>query len=124
MYISSGQSFNFGYVINNTVVLGTAPNGNNYPIFELFDGSDFNTVYPFFTGSTFISWRSIEQNPSILTSGSTFVGGSISLSTNSINFGGVLYPPSGQVSGGFITYPAICPTPTPTSTQTSTPTPS
>jgi hypothetical protein len=124
MYSSSGQSFNFGYVVSNRVILGTAPNGNNYPIFELFDGSDYNTVYALFVGSTFNSWRSIEQNPSILTSGSTFVGGNTVLSTNSINFGGVLYPPSGQVSGGFITYPAICPTPTPTSTQTSTPTPS
>jgi len=122
MYSSSGQSFNFGYVVSNRVVLGTAPNGNNYPIFEFFDGGDYNTVYALFTGSTFVSWRSIEQNPSILTSGSTFVGGVQNLSTNSINFGGVLYPPNGQVSGGYITYPLTCPTPTPTNTQTQTPT--
>jgi hypothetical protein len=122
MYSSSGQSFNFGYVVSNMVVLGTAPNGNNYPIFEFFDGGDYNTVYALFTGSTFVSWRSIEQNPSILTSGSTFVGGVQNLSTNSINFGGAFYPPNGQVTGGYITYPLVCPTPTPTNTQTQTPT--
>lgn len=122
MYISSGQSFDFGYVVNNTVVLGTAPNGNNYPIFELFDGGDYNTVYALFIGSTFSTWRSTEQNPSILTSGATFVGGAVNIAVNSINFGGVLYPPNGQVFPGYITYPAVCPTPTPTRSATPTPT--
>ena len=123
IYASSGQSFQFGYVVLNTVVLGTAPDGRNYPIFELFDGGDYNTIYAFFVGSVFNGWRSIEQNPSILSSGSTFIGATVTFSNSSINIGGVYYPPNGQNSISYIAYPVVCPTPTQTPTNTKTPTP-
>ena len=125
MYSSSGQSFQYAYVISNKVILGTAPDGRNYPIFEYFN-VDYNTVYAFFTGSTFNGWTCIEQFPSILTSGATFIGGTVRFSTSSINYGGVYYPPNGLNSQGYITYPIVCPTPTPTPsvTPTNTPTPS
>jgi hypothetical protein len=129
-YLASGQTFQFGYAIQNsaasgTIILGTAPDGKNYPIFQYPNGGDINTVYYMAQGGLPLGWRSMEQAPNILSSGSTWVGGSTNLflTSNSIEFDGVFYPESGQNLRGYITYPVVCPTPTPTGTPTQTPTP-
>jgi hypothetical protein len=130
-YLASGQTFQFGYAIQNspasgTIILGTAPDGKNYPIFQYPNGGDINTVYYMAQGGLATGWRSMEQTSNILSSGSTWVGGSTNLflTSNSIEFNGVFYPESGQNLRGYITYPVVCPTPTPTGTPTQTPTPS
>jgi hypothetical protein len=122
--ISSGITFDYAYVQSNRVILGTAPDGNNYTIYQLLNtGSSFNTIYALFTtGGTFSSWRVIEQVPSILTSGATFIGGTVLLTSFSANIGSVYYPRSGQNGVSYITYPISCPTPTPTASATQTPT--
>jgi hypothetical protein len=131
-YLASGQTFQSGYVVSNFtssgyVVLGTAPDGKNYSIFQYPNGGDINTVYVRFTTSGVIQgWHSMEQAGNILSSGSTWIGGSTnlfsSISGSSIEIGGISFPVSGQNLRGYITYPFVCPTPTPTGTPTSTPT--
>jgi hypothetical protein len=131
-YLASGQTFQSGYVLSNNttsgyVVLGTAPDGKNYSIFQYPNGGDINTVYVRFTTTGVMQgWNSMEQSVNILSSGSTWVGGSTNLfsplSSGSVEIGGINFPASGQNLRGYITYPVICPTPTPTGTPTSTPT--
>lgn len=125
-HIASGITFDYAYVQNNQVILGTAPDGNNYPIYQFFDGGDFNTTYALFIAGSFIQWNSIEQGQSILSSGATFIGSIHPINTNFVQIGNVRYLPSGAqgITNGppIITYPSICPTPS--STPTNTPTPS
>ena len=135
-YLASGQTFQSGYVVSNFtttgyVVLGTAPDGKNYSIFQYPNGGDINTVYVrFTTAGSLQGWHSMEQGNNILNIGSTWVGGSTSLfnlsavTTSSIEIGGISFPRSGQNLRGYITYPVVCPTQTPTQTPTHTPTPS
>jgi hypothetical protein len=133
-YLASGQTFQYAYAVHITladayIVLGTAPNGQNYSLFQYPNGGDINTVYfAFDTGGIPLGWRSMEQSVNILNSGSTWVGASdyIFSDTGSTQFNSVNYPKAGQNLWGIITYPIVCPTPTPTQTptqtQTSTPT--
>ena len=83
-YLASGQTFQFGYAIQNnavsgTIILGTAPDGKNYPIFQYPNGGDINTVYYMAQGGVPTGWRSMEQSANILSSGSTWVGASTNL---------------------------------------------
>jgi hypothetical protein len=132
-YSASGQSMNYGYALwssisltatTKQVILGTAPDGNNYAIFEYFDGGDYNTVMArFLTGSTTISsWISTEQLPSVLSSGSTWVGGITNLGIGSLIFDGVRFPTTGFKGSAYLYYPLVCPTSTPTASPTRTPT--
>jgi hypothetical protein len=128
-YLASGQTFQHAWVQRTGsgtgyVVLGTAPDGRNYPIFQYPNGGDINTVYATFIGTATAGWRSMEQASNILLSGSTWVGADVTLFSlsESILIAGTYYPRSGQNDFGYITYPIICPTPTPTQTLTSTPT--
>lgn len=139
VYAASGSTFLYGYAVqtlsnNGYFVLGTAPNGNNYPIFQFNDGSDINTIYFCGDGGLGLQgWRSMEQATNILSSGSTWIGGSTQIYTipnasASTIFDGVHYPLQGQNIRAYFAYPSVCPTPTPsispTKTATSTPTPS
>ena len=132
-HISSGITFDYAYEINNVLLLGTAPDGNKYPVYELADGeSNYNTVFARFDSfyNTFQSWSVIEQSPSILSSGSSFVGAIYSVNTGYTILDGVRYIPSGIQDiisppldhySAVITYSTICPTPTSTATPTITP---
>jgi hypothetical protein len=129
-YLASGQTFQSAYVIqtggSGYVILGTAPDGKNYSIFQYPNGGDINTVYYAFSESLDpIGWRSMEQSNNILLSGSTWIGARVNLfnTSDSIQFGSIYYPRSGQNLVGYITYPVVCPTPTPTNTPTQTNTP-
>ena len=127
IYSASGITFQYGYCVtvsinNGYVVLGTAPDGNNYPIFELYDGSDYNTVMANFSGPSFSGFVSLEQTPSILGSGVVWVGGWTPIGAGFTDISGVRFPSSGQKTGGYLSYPVVCPTPTSTQTPTTTPT--
>jgi hypothetical protein len=127
-YISSGITFNFGYEFAGQILLGTAPDGGNYPIFESFDGTNYNTIYASIntTYNTFDNWDAIEQTPSILTSGATIVGATGDINYFYTTIDGIRFPPTGAYTAttgpAYVSYPDICPTPTPTRTPTATPT--
>jgi hypothetical protein len=123
--IASGTTFDYGYMtwLGSTgyMSLGAAPDGNNYAIYEYFDGSDANTIYRRFEGSTDQGWYGLEQQPNILNSGSTLIGGQRFITIGSSEVALVRYPISGAHSEGvYIEYPIVCPTPTPTPTPSAT----
>jgi len=141
---ASGSTFSFGYysattfgqtgLIEGYYVLGVAPDGNNYPIYQVNNFGNWNTWSRLFTGSTDFGWSVMEQFQNPLISGSTIIGGSAYGNfSGQTNGSGVIYPVQGQqfFSGQtttplglrvFVTYDPICPTPTQTSTPTNTPT--
>ena len=126
-YVSSGSSFFYGYAHQDTttsgyIILGTAPDGFNYPIYQLSGGGDINTFYWCGSGTLTGSWRAMEQTQNILSSGSTWIGASTQIDGNSITVGSIKYPATGQKIVGYISYPPICPTTTPTPSITASPT--
>lgn len=130
-------TFDYGYLsyfdaFTGTVIIGTAPDGNSYPIYQQDLGiAGYATFFRVFSGSTDFGWgvkeriNNIFTGTSNLTSGSTVYG-----EYDYIDIGGVRYPPNGTIvfSGGFeggtsyLFYPTVCFTPTPTLSQTKTPT--
>ncbi len=141
---ASGLPFNFGYTefISNTQQVfrvGTAPDGNNYPVFSGYVNSANYIMSRNFLSTTDQGF-SVQEIPSPisypLTTGTTITGDIAWGLYNTISFDGIQFPPNGVVGfpngigGGdqYLTYPEICPTPTPTpsvtASQTQTPTPS
>lgn len=117
---------------DNIMNYGTNPDGNDYVAFSINSGSDYTSLY---WSSDIIgddgNWTLGYSTGNTLFNGGTLIS-SIILDTNSLVDGTLFFPPSGflQYNGGYINYPASCPTPTPTvsptttPTQTNTPTPS
>jgi hypothetical protein len=133
--IGSGTTFDYGYLLetsslNGYFVFGTAPDGNNYPIFEFVSG-DTNVLFrKFNTSNTDLGWWGVEQFPNPLTSGVlSGAGGQRSFGFNYTDISGIRFIKAGSNSGGtsssiiYIEYPLSCPTPTPTTTPTNTTTP-
>jgi hypothetical protein len=134
--IASGITFDYGYLSTTTdsslvgnFILGTAPDGNNYPIFSFFDGGDYNTLFRKFIGSTDRGWWGVEQGGNPLVSGLSGGGGQRNFGFNYTLISGIRFIQAGtnNSSIGFVTsvyveYPISCPTPTPTPTNTGTPT--
>jgi hypothetical protein len=131
--IASGITFDYGYLSTTSYisllgdfVLGTAPDGNNYPIFSFFDGSDYNVLFRKFIGSTDTGWWGVEQASNPLVSGLTGSGGQTQVGSNYTEISGIRFIKAGTnalASSIYVAYPISCPTPTPTTTLTSTPTP-
>ena len=132
--IGSGTTFDYGYLVETGgltgyFVFGTAPDGNNYPIFQ-YDSGDTNVLYRKFNGSTDLGWWGVEQFPNPLTSGNlSGAGGQRSFGFDYTDIGGIRFIKAGSNVGGsnpaliYVEYPIACPTPTPTSTPTNTATP-
>jgi hypothetical protein len=133
--IGSGTTFDYGYLVetsslNGYFVFGTAPDGNNYPIFEFVSG-DANVLYrKFNTSNTDLGWWGVEQFPNPLTSGIlSGAGGQRSFGFDYTEISGIRFIKAGSNTGGsipvviYVEYPIACPTPTPTSTPTTTSTP-
>jgi hypothetical protein len=103
---------------------GTNPDGNDYVAFSINSGSDYTSLY---WSSDIIggdgNWTLGYSTGNTLFNGGTLIS-SIILDTNSLVDGSLFFPPNGflQYNGGYINYPASCPTPTPTATVTNTPT--
>jgi hypothetical protein len=130
--IYSGGSFSFGYSQESggtdTLLFTTAPDGNNYPIFQYYDGMKYYTILRRFSGGTDIGFYDHQQTTNPLIVG--FVPNPIlalGFTTGFTTVDGIRFPPAGLVNDGslaIITYPVMCPTPTPTSSGgTPTPTP-
>lgn len=108
---------------DNVMNYGTNPDGNDYVAFSIQSGSDYTSLY---WGSDIMGndgyWYLGYSTGNTLFNGGTLIS-SIVLDTNSIVDGILFFPPSGnlQYNGGYVQYPASCPTPTPTATPTSTP---
>jgi hypothetical protein len=109
---------------DNIMNYGTNPDGNDYVAFSINSGSDYTSLY---WGSDIMGndgyWYIAYSTGNTLFNGGTLIS-SIVLDTNSIVSSSLFFPPSGnlQYNGGYINYPASCPTPTPTATNTQTPT--
>jgi hypothetical protein len=127
----SGTTFDYGYLVRTGAltgyfVSGTAPDGNNYPIFEFVSG-DTNVLFRRFNGSTDEGWFGVEQFPNPLISGVlSGAGAQASIGFDYTEIAGIRFIKAGSnTSLGvsvYIQYPISCPTPTPTATNTSTPT--
>jgi hypothetical protein len=110
---------------DNIMNYGTNPDGNDYVAFSINSGSDYTSLY---WSSDIIggdgNWTLGYSTGNTLFNGGTLIS-SIILDTNSLVDGSLFFPPNGflQYNGGYINYPASCPTPTPTATVTTTPTP-
>lgn len=127
--IASGITFDYGFFDQFDFRLGTAPDGNNYPIFQYYNSStgQYNTYYRgFLTGGSDRGWygRTDTVNPlNQLWNGAQRAFGDLYTEISSIRF-----PKAGSNTGGnppqtnYIVYPIICPTPTQTPTNTITPT--
>lgn len=136
--VTGSTSFQYGYyrfdtaISASTYVLGQAPDGYDYPIYQVDNNGDFNTFARMFNSSNVDrGWSVTEQSPNPLTN--PVIGGNVRGNFNNIQQGNVRYPESGlqsfSASTGapssgscYITYSAICPTTTPTPSNTSTPT--
>jgi len=134
----TGGTFDYGYLdfSLNIFYPTTAPDGNNYAIFEFLSaGTYYNIMTAFDTGSTpsFIGWVLVEGfSGNTILNGPEYFTSALGLSTmtgTSIN--GIYFPDAGIQNyygedNGNITYSVICPTPTATAsaTPTKTPTPS
>jgi hypothetical protein len=139
LFSASGLPFNFGYTefISNTQQvfrIGTAPDGNNYPVFSgAISSANYLLTRNFF--STTDQGFSVQEIAGLSTypliTGVTINGDIAWGLYDVIFFDGTQFPPNGVVGfpngigGGdqYLTYPEICPTPTPTQTSTKTPTP-
>jgi hypothetical protein len=128
--IYSGGSFNYGYETETGTTqffrYTTAPDGNNYTIFQNYDGVNYNTIYRRFNeyGQNF-GWYSNTQSTNPLITGFPAFPSMIGFATGSTIFDGARFPKAGVMEfglDGVITYPIICPTATPTGTPTNTPT--
>jgi hypothetical protein len=111
---------------DNIMNYGTNPDGNDYVAYTINSGSDYTSLY----WASDIMGNDGDWTIAYSTGNTVFNGGtiisSIVLDSNAISdFGTYYYPPSGflQFNGGYVQYPAVCPTPTPTPTSTGTPQP-
>ena len=133
VYSVSGSSIQYGYFVvfgsSGYVVLGTAPDGNNYPIFQQLGGGGpvscyviargFNT-----SGGSDLGWFSHGSFDNILNTGGVWGANYTQyLTFNYITISSIRFIQSGQNNISYISYPLVCPTPTPTNTQTQTATP-
>ncbi len=109
---------------DNVMNYGTNPDGNDYVAFSINSGSDYTSLY---WSSDILgndgNWTIAYSTGNTLFNGGALIS-SIILDPNSLVDGILFFPPSGFLTynGGYINYPASCPTPTPTSTITATPT--
>jgi hypothetical protein len=137
--IASGVTFNYGYLdfVNNSnksILLGTAPNSSNYPIFQRYFSAaqSYFTFMRAFSGTTDLGWSVSENGYDInpLNSGTVLTGDTTYGVMGNVIFGGINYPPTGNfdfsqgigTTTGYLNYTEICPTPTQTPSQTNTPT--
>lgn len=128
----TGTSINYGYLYGptQTYVEGIAPDGKSYALFNYNDGTNYYVIGAWWSLGYNGTWSINKStgNYSYL-GGTTQTGDSECGSGNTLNIGGISYPPSGnfgrpgsQVNRYVISY-AGCPTPTPTVTPTLTVTP-
>jgi hypothetical protein len=121
----SGTTFDYGYLVRTGsltgyFVSGTAPDGNNYPIFQFVSG-DTNLLFRRFNGSSDEGWFGVEQFPNPLISGVLSGGGAqTNIGSNYTEIAGIRFIKAGTNSGIgttiYVEYPLICPTPTPSAT--------
>ena len=109
---------------DNIMNYGTNPDGNDYVAFSINSGSDYTSLY--WSSDIFGNdgnWTIGYSTGNTLFNGGTLIS-SIILDTDSLVSGSLFFPPNGflQFNGGYINYPASCPTPTPTPSSTATPT--
>jgi uncharacterized delta-60 repeat protein len=130
--IYSGGSFTYGYETETGTTqyfkFITAPDGNNYTIFQNYDGVNYNTIYRRFDEYGFdFGWYSNSQSTNPLIVGFPAFPSMLGFSTGSTIYDGARFPKAGIMEFGLtaiITYPILCPTPTPTLSPTNTNTPS
>lgn len=109
---------------DNVMNYGTNPDGNDYVAFSINSGSDYTSLY---WSSDILgndgNWTIAYSTGNTLFNGGALIS-SIILDPNSLVDGILFFPPSGFLTynGGYINYPASCPTPTPTPSSTATPT--
>jgi hypothetical protein len=109
---------------DNIMNYGSNPDGNDYVAFSINSGSDYTSLY---WGSDILgndgNWTIAYSTGNTLFNGGVLIS-SIVLDPNSLVDGSLFFPPSGFLTynGGYINYPASCPTPTPTTSSTATPT--
>jgi len=131
--IASGTTFDYGYFDQTQFVIGRAPDGNYYPIYQYISG-DTNTLYRGFSGSTDLGWYGREEFLNPLFNPPPYIGGQRTFGSDYITVGDARFFKSGSNTGlnpGFepenvtiyIQYSIVCPTPTPTVTPTNTQTP-
>ena len=134
--IASGTSFDYGYFDQTQFRVGTAPDGNNYPIFQFIDTVvefNTNTLYRGFSGSTDLGWWGREEALNPLDNAPPYSGGQRTFGSEYVDYSGIRFFKSGTNTGTsivtgdnatiYIVYPTSCPTPTPTVTYTPTITP-
>lgn len=136
--IASGQTFNYGWfdstagVVLGKYVLGTAPDGYDYPIYQVYNNGDYNTFARYFYAGSDRGFGVNEQNINPLDTGVVITGSSVYGNYNYLSVGNERYPsnatqvfPLGSpvVTGScYISYSILCPTPTTTPTPSITPT--
>jgi len=134
VYAVSGSSIQYGYFIifgiTGYVVTGTAPDGNNYPLFQNIGGG-YSPTYSYVIARAFslsnndLGWFTHGSSTNILNSGNVWGSNQTDyLTSNYVTISSVRFIQSGQNNLSYITYPLVCPTPTPTINTTATPTPS
>jgi uncharacterized delta-60 repeat protein len=129
--IYSGGSFSYGYNTDTGsttyLVFTTAPDGNDYPMFQYYDGVYYNTIFRRFDEyNTNLGFYAQRQATNPLITGFASSVSLIGFATGFTTYSGVRFPKAGQMEfglDGIITYPVLCPTPTPTLSPTSTTTP-
>jgi len=125
-YDYSGGTLIYGYFSTTLgYSVGTAPDGNNYPIFKSI--SDFDFLVRLFIGGTdfgFAQMSSTGDGWNGPVSGATV---SQAQFYNYITISGARFPATGLQTANsynhYLAYPEVCPTSTPTNTSTSTITP-
>ena len=135
----TGGTFDYGWIDNNLPIdlnIGTSPDGNNYAVYERWDGATAYTLtnYYFLPTSTTRYYTVFKTEGSLINNQVITNYGSVVLGITGNTISGVYLPSQGQQTtfgqDMYIAYPAICPTPsitlsvTPTLTQTTTQTPS
>lgn len=130
-------TFDYGYLnyqdaLTGTITLGTAPDGNSYPIYQQDLGlAGYVTFMRVFSSSVDFGWGTKERGNNIFTGTTNLTSGDTAYGEyNYIDIAGVRYPPNSLLTftGGigwgqvYLTYPTTCFTPTPTLSQTASPT--
>ncbi len=121
--LSSGTTFSYGYfsqiaTTGGTFVIGTAPDGNNYPVYSFYDGGDYNVIWRAFNsmGLADRGWWTIEQANNPLDNPAVPTAAQRSLGFNTVISSGVRYISPGSNTGTIspitiatIEYPNPCP---------------
>lgn len=121
----SGGTFTSAWAnaIDPRIVIGTAPDGNDYAIYLLVSGS---TYYHYVYNDPLDDWGIVVTTGDTYLNGGTYINAAYINAANSL-FDGTLYYPGTGTKGTFVTYylsyPPICPTQTPSNTATPTQTP-